>query len=120
MPTILVVDDQPGVREMLRLALRRAGHDVILADSGAGALEVLRARPIDVLITDLNMPGIGGLELISAIRDDKPQLRIVLMTGSDYHGPTDIGGRLRGVGVLLRKPFLLTDLHAAIERCQAY
>ena len=68
MGRVLVVDDEQSMREFLAICLRRAGHDVEVADSGAAALGRLKVTPADVVITDLRMPGaLDGLGLLSAI-----------------------------------------------------
>jgi DNA-binding NtrC family response regulator len=67
---ILVVDDEQSMREFLGICLRRAGHEVTLAHSGGDAIEQLRSQPIDVVVSDLKMPGeLDGLRLLQQIKD---------------------------------------------------
>src|SRR5512141_1963991 len=66
---VLVVDDEQSMREFLAICLRRAGHNVTVAKTGAEALEKLRSTPIDIVVTDLKMPGdIDGLGILKAIK----------------------------------------------------
>lgn len=68
MATILTVDDSPSVRQMIKLVLGPAGHTVLEAGDGAEGLAKAKANPINMVITDLNMPVMNGLELIRALR----------------------------------------------------
>ncbi|SEO87670.1 two-component system, chemotaxis family, response regulator CheY [Methylobacterium sp. ap11] len=68
MATILTVDDSPSIRQMIRVALSPAGHTIIEAGDGAEGLKKAQAEPIDLVITDLNMPVMDGLELIRRLR----------------------------------------------------
>jgi DNA-binding response OmpR family regulator len=79
---ILIVDDEPHVTRVLSLCLTRAGYDVDHAPDGAAALEKIGARPPDFLITDVNMPGMGGEQLCRAIHAQYPDRRfpILVMT----------------------------------------
>ena len=82
---ILVVDDDPGVRESLEMLLMSAGYDVATADNGVSAVSHLSRTVPDLLVTDLNMPHMSGVELISHVRSRHPSVSIVAMSG-DYHG----------------------------------
>ncbi len=82
---ILVVEDEPSVRETLVMLLLSAGYDVAAADDGFGALLQLRKMLHDVIVTDLNMPQMSGYELLSVVRRRFPQIMSVAMSG-DYQG----------------------------------
>lgn len=110
---LLVADDDPDTRVTMGLLLERAGFDVLLARNGAQALELQRDNPAEVLITDLFMPEMDGLEAIERFRQDYPGVKIVAMSGG--------GMRVRGAGYLLsaeavgahavlRKPFPIETL----------
>jgi two-component system response regulator (stage 0 sporulation protein F) len=71
MPRILVIDDERMVRILLREVLERAGHEVLEATDGAMGLEIFEGEPTDLIITDIRMPGMGGLEFISALRSHR-------------------------------------------------
>ncbi len=85
-PQILVVDDEPS-RESLGMSLLAAGYDVPGADNGAAAVSQLSRTVPDLIVTDLNMPQMSGIELISHVRSRYPPIPIVLMSG-DYQGDT--------------------------------
>jgi DNA-binding NtrC family response regulator len=78
---ILVVDDDRAVRTALSVNLRKAEYDVALAPSIAEALDLLRESAFDVLLTDVNMPGGSGMELLGEVRTHWPETRVVIMTG---------------------------------------
>jgi two-component system response regulator HydG len=80
LPTILVVDDEPGIVEPLAKIFEKESLRVLTAKSGAEALEILRREPISVLLTDLVMPGMSGLDLLKASRSVSPETETVLMT----------------------------------------
>lgn len=80
MARILVVDDKEVVRDGVGLTLARSGHGVCPASDGASALEQLDKRKIDLVITDLSMPGMDGLELLHAIRERDEHMPVILMT----------------------------------------
>jgi len=80
--TVLVAEDEGSLRIILGEALREAGYRVKEADDGVEALVTLnRCKDIDVLVTDINMPGLDGYRLIGAALDLRPQLRVVMITG---------------------------------------
>jgi PAS domain S-box-containing protein len=114
---VLVVDDEPTVRETLAIALDDAGFAVLTAADGAEALSVLDGgESVDALVTDLAMPGIGGLALIRAARERRPGLPSVLMTGYAGDGAQlAVGGALDGAFTLLRKPVPPGQLADRIE-----
>ncbi|MDI1230323.1 MAG: sigma-54 dependent transcriptional regulator [Methylobacter sp.] len=77
---VLVADDEPNARRILEILLRRLGCEVFSAADGKAALAILRETPMDLLITDLNMPGMGGLELLAALRRDGHTLPVIVVT----------------------------------------
>jgi two-component system response regulator HydG len=80
LPTILVVDDEPGIVEPLAKIFEKESLRVLTAQSGTGALEILRREPVSVLLTDLVMPGMSGLDLLKASRSVSPETETILMT----------------------------------------
>jgi CheY-like chemotaxis protein len=81
---VLVADDEPSVRMLLQEGLEHAGYSVLSANDGIEALSLSRAfhGRIDLLITDLEMPGMSGIELTRQLSYDRPELRIILISGS--------------------------------------
>src|ERR1700678_1955005 len=84
-PQILVVDDEPSIRESLGMLLTSVGYDVALAENGVSAVSQLDRAVPDLIVTDLNMPEMSGMELISHVRSRYPATLIVAMSG-DYQG----------------------------------
>ena len=105
-PHVLLVDDDAIVREVLALSLEDAGHVVLPADSGAAALSRLAAgERVDIIVSDLTMPGMDGLALIRAAQERRPGLPAVLLTGYAGDGAAlAVGGAISGTFSLLRKP----------------
>jgi putative two-component system response regulator len=115
--TILVVDDERGPRESLRMILSPR-HRVLLAESGAEALEFLRTTAVDAVTVDLNMPGMRGDELIRTIRDEFPYVEIVVITGYGTM-ETAVEGLRQGVCDYISKPFDVVKVIAAMTRAFA-
>ncbi len=112
---MLVVDDEPSIRETLRRALVRAGHDVVVAGSGAEALAELADRPVDLLLLDHRMSAMDGTEVYEKAVSLRPELRgkAMLMTGDTLNPALAAFAdehRLRS----LSKPFDIDDLVAAV------
>src|SRR5258707_921858 len=78
--TLLVADDDPGLRESLERTLTREGYRVLLASDGRAALERLQDGAIDLIVTDLKMPGLTGLELLRAAKALAPDVDVILLT----------------------------------------
>jgi DNA-binding NtrC family response regulator len=115
--SILVVDDEPGIRELLCLMLEAAGHTAISAEDGIQAPKVLASQPIQVVITDLLMPERDGLEFIAEVRKKFPTVKIIAMSGGG-HIARDSYLRIAknfGAHVLLEKPFSQSGVLGAID-----
>ena len=115
MPTgsILIVDDEFGLAEMLREMLRDCGYEVTLAINGRLALDILGERPVDLVITDLMMPVMDGAELATAMRNSVEHCKtpIVMMTSLPSAVPRDL------FNVVLTKPFTPELLLKALHGC---
>jgi CheY-like chemotaxis protein len=79
-PKILAVDDNAQVRELVRDFLETRGHQVALAEDGASALAAIQASPPDLLLLDLMMPGVSGLEVLRRVHASNPELPVVVLT----------------------------------------
>jgi DNA-binding NtrC family response regulator len=112
---ILVVDDEPGFAGSLKKLLDAEGYTTAIALRGDHGLSAARREKYDIVITDLNMPGLSGLELIDRLHAVKPRLPIILMTA---RGTTDsaIEATRLGASEYLLKPFATTDLLALVAR----
>ena len=116
MSRILVIDDDPMFRELARRFLEADGHEVIDAESGEAGLELFRNCAPDLIVTDIFMPGISGLDTIEKIRGEAPDMKIIAVSGRDGIGaatllPSGTKGADRG----LAKPFRRRELTDTIE-----
>jgi CheY-like chemotaxis protein len=118
---VLLVDDEATVRETLAAALEDAGYAVRVAGDGTEALRILESdAPVDVLVTDLAMPGMDGLAVIRSARQQRPDLPSVLLTGYAGHGAQlAVGESLDGGFTLVRKPVTAAQLADRIEAALA-
>lgn len=113
---ILVVDDYPGIRLLLSEYLSACGYLVETAGSGEEALRKVESRPPLLVLLDLKMPGLGGLNTYLAIKKMQPKLPIILMTAY-----SEMAGQMAPPGhdsdyLLLSKPFDLNKLYSLIEK----
>jgi len=99
MPRILVVDAEPDMRFLIRLYLEKAGHQVVEAGHGAAALESVHEALPDLVVTDVMMPVMGGLELIERLRSDPATATIPILVVS---GDSELA---EGADTALEKPF---------------
>jgi DNA-binding NtrC family response regulator len=115
---ILVVDDELFVRELLLEFLGSQGYEVDLADSGEKALELMQIKPADVVLVDLKMPGMDGIQTLKEIKKAVPHALGIIMTGY----PTiesSIEALRQGAHDYVIKPFKLNDLKSSIEKALA-
>jgi len=97
---VLVVEDAPAIRDILRSVLVEAGHEVITAVDGADGLRIFREHRWDLVITDLQMPQMNGEEMTAAIKAEDPEIPVIMVTGSQ--------GIVQNLGVFyafIAKPF---------------
>lgn len=114
--TVLLVDDEPGVRFALSEVLHDRGYRVISAASGPEALAALDG--VDVVVTDLSMPGMDGLELVSQIAARAPALPVILLTAHGSENLVRIASS-RGACGCLSKPFDIDEIARVVERALA-
>jgi EAL domain-containing protein (putative c-di-GMP-specific phosphodiesterase class I)/CheY-like chemotaxis protein len=115
-PVVVVADDDPAIRTLLRVALEREGFAVLLASDGGEAMQLARSAPVAVMLLDIHMPGVDGLETIRQLRSD-PGLRttpIILVTGSATEADR-IVGLDRGADDVVVKPVPVPELVARIR-----
>ena len=108
---ILVVDDEPMIRRVLARMLRLKQHEVYEAASGQEAIQIVQAKPVDLVITDLGMPEMHGRELAHRLKEISPTLPVFLLTGhtdQHDHGPH--------IDRILSKPFQLEEIEQAIQQ----
>jgi len=109
---ILVVDDDQFVRSLLRAVLERQGYSVVEAENGAEGLQAYQAKPTDVVITDIQMPGMDGLEMSLKLRCAFPTARIIAMSG----GKRTLNMAKTLVQYTLEKPLCLEELLATVQQ----
>jgi CheY-like chemotaxis protein len=109
--SIMVVDDDPGLRTLLSLILQRAGYTVQLAENGAEALERIQATPPDAFLLDVMMPGMDGVELCRRIRATALTAKAPVFMVSGYADPTNVQRSFEaGATDFLSKPVTPRDL----------
>ena len=114
-PSVLIVDDEPLIRDILADFLGMEGYQVRTAGDGVAALEELAQHPFDLMISDLKMPRMGGLELLDQVRERFPHLLTVLMTGFGTV-ETAIVAMKRGAYDYILKPFKADEVIRVVQR----
>src|ERR1044072_8602479 len=123
MSRILVVDDAGALRGAIKMVLERDGHQVVLAGDGRAGVSAVQSDVFDVVICDIFMPGMDGIETIHAFHQSNPHMPIIAMSGfmfRDGHGPAPdflaLATKL-GAACSLRKPFRPQQLLKAAREC---
>lgn len=113
--TILVVDDEPGIRFFLEEMLANDGHQVVAVDNGKRALEHIAAEEFDLALVDLRLKDVGGLEVLSTLRQGSPDTVVIVLTG---HASLDsaVEALRQGAHDYLFKPCKTVDLRESIRR----
>ena len=112
---ILFADDEASLQELMRIELPRLGHEATVCPDGRTALAALERTSFDCVIVDLDMPGVGGLEVITRVRETSPDTEAVIITGKSSL-ESAIAAVRQGVFDYLTKPCKLTDIQAVLER----
>src|ERR671921_2098129 len=115
MANLLIVDDEPGMRQLLSHVFGRAGHAVRSAENGAKALELLRAEPADLVVSDVKMPDMDGIELLRRLRETQPDAAVVLMTAFATVDTAREAFKL-GADDFIQKPFDVDELKLIVEK----
>jgi CheY-like chemotaxis protein len=118
---VLVVDDDPAMRAMVERVLRPAGYAVLAAANGEEALRVLEHGGVDVVLTDLLMPDMDGIELIRTLAARAPDLPVVTLSGADASGPGNLlrAAQMLGAVATLAKPVAPAELRDAVDHLLA-
>ncbi len=113
--TILVVDDEAMMRELLDKILRRDGYQVLAAADGAEALEIMRRQKVNLVISDIKMPQVDGYGLLKAIKAEFPKVPVIMMTAfGDTFSVKD--ALLLGADEYVTKPFKSYEIALVVER----
>jgi len=119
---ILVIDDDPAVRMTMRLVLEREGHTVVPATDGLAGMRAVKAGGIDLLIVDIFMPGMDGIETLLEVREHQPDLPAIVISGTSLGGegmqaPDFLAMAVKlGAVRSLQKPFKPRDIIAAVRQ----
>jgi CheY-like chemotaxis protein len=112
---VLVVDDDPAALRMYGRLLEAAGYEAVQCDSGIGAVELVERQPFDVVVMDLNMPGLDGWMAMSLIRARQPTLPVVILTGGS-EPELEKRAATAGAAGFLTKPCRAEVLSRSLER----
>ena len=113
MTTILIVDDEKSMREFLKILLAKEGYEVLAAADGEQALDMLAENSIDLVITDIRMPGISGLELLAKIKDEDEDIPVIMITA--FASPNDaVQAMKNGAYDYISKPFNVDEIKTVI------
>ncbi|HEX3430954.1 MAG TPA: response regulator transcription factor [Rhizomicrobium sp.] len=121
MSVVLIIDDEPQMRSMMRRVLAAAGHSVVEAGNGREGLAAFQSYAPDIVITDIIMPEKEGIETIIELCQATHRAKIIAVSGSFTHeGPDFLTMASRfGADVVLQKPFRAAELQHAVERLTA-
>lgn len=114
MATILVVDDDDILRSVLKAFLRAEGFEVLTAASGPEALEIVNARPLDLMISDIRMRPMNGMVLLRTVHQSHPQLPVVMLTAYSSRD-TAHEAELLGASAYLAKPFTNVEVIKVVK-----
>ncbi|MCG6929327.1 MAG: sigma-54 dependent transcriptional regulator [Desulfofustis sp.] len=113
MTTILIVDDEKSMRDFLNILLTKEGYEVVTAADGEQALAVLEQTPVDLVVSDIRMPGIDGLELLSTIKERSEDIPFVMITA--FASPNDAVRAMKdGAYDYISKPFNVDEIKSVI------
>jgi two-component system, OmpR family, response regulator ResD len=112
--SVLVVDDEPTIREVVSRYLERAGYETRVAGDGPSALQAVAERPPDLIVLDLMLPGIDGLEVMRRVRDGRQRGAVILLTAKGDENDRIVGLRL-GADDYVVKPFSPGELVARVD-----
>jgi two-component system, chemotaxis family, chemotaxis protein CheY len=119
---ILLIDDDDALRTMIRVALEAHGHAVTEAGDGREALRLHRLAPAELVLTDIQMPGRGGLEVLMDLRRESPDVKVIAMSGGGSMVSSAAALEMAvplGATASLAKPFKLEALFEAVDRALA-
>ncbi|MFT5726434.1 MAG: two-component system response regulator PilR (NtrC family) [Desulforhopalus sp.] len=109
MALVLIVDDERGMRDFLKILLEKEGHKVITANRGQKALEILESKTIDLVVSDIRMPELSGIELLEIIKENTPELPVIMITA--FASPDDaVMAMKNGAFDYISKPFNVDEI----------
>jgi two-component system, NtrC family, response regulator PilR len=114
-PRVLIVDDESSLREMLRIVLKRDGYEVLTADGGCSALDLLRREPVDLLLSDIRMSDVSGVDVLKAAKELHPEIVVFMMTAF-ASTETAVEAMRLGAVDYFTKPFSMDELRLKIRQ----
>jgi two-component system, NtrC family, response regulator AtoC len=115
-PSILIVDDDDVIQETLSDVLKKRGYEIFLASSGKETLEMIKKNIIDLILLDIRLPDIDGLEVLKKIKEIESEILVIMMTAVCTDIPTAVAAMKFGAYHYLNKPFELDELKLLIEK----
>jgi DNA-binding response OmpR family regulator len=113
-PTVMIVEDDAATRRLYRFLLTNSGYTVIEAEDGMAALERFNAQPCDIIITDMNMPRMGGIDMVRTLRQNGSNVYVIMVTA--FGTPdTEKHAFRAGVNEYLTKPFDFEELERRVQ-----
>ena len=114
---VVVIDDQEPIRRIIRRALESRGYEVLDASDGSAGLALLDQGPVDLVVTDIFMPGQDGIVTLRRIRKEFPGVKVIVISGGDSTGLLDMRRDAEFLGALrsLQKPFTGADIVRVVE-----
>ncbi|GKU83692.1 response regulator [Niallia sp. NCCP-28] len=112
---VLIVDDQFGIRILLNEVFQKEGYQTFQAANGVQALEILTKNEPDIVLLDMKIPGMDGIEILKRMRKLNPDIRVIIMTA---YGELDMIQEAKDLGALTHfaKPFDIDDLRDAVKK----
>ncbi|RLB28388.1 MAG: response regulator, partial [Deltaproteobacteria bacterium] len=114
-PHVLLVEDEPSVANGLKMVLAEEGFGVDVAMTGLEALDTFRGNGFDLVVADLRLPDIDGMEVIRQIKEERPETKVVIITGYPSVSSAVESAKI-GVSDYLRKPFTSDDFLGAVDQ----
>ena len=116
MSRILAVDDSPSMRQLVKLTLEERGHEVLIADGGHEGLAILSKEKVDLIVTDVNMPKMNGIEFIRALRAAGVRFTPVLVLSTEAGQSLKDEAKSAGAAGWLVKPFQAANFLATVKK----
>lgn len=115
MEKVLIVDDQFGIRTLLNEVLQKEGYEIFQAANGLQALDVTEKHDPDLVLLDMKIPGMDGLEILSKLKEIKADIKVIIMTA---YGEKDLIEKTKELGALAHfsKPFDIDEIRSAVRK----
>jgi two-component system response regulator (stage 0 sporulation protein F) len=112
---ILIVDDQFGIRILLNEVFQKEGYETFQAANGVQALDILQKHTPDLVLLDMKIPGMDGIEILKRMKRIDPEIRVIIMTA---YGELDMIQEAKDLGAITHfaKPFDIDDIRAAVKK----